>query len=566
MAGYAPVPAWSHGTNAAYFTTVYLIPIVVARTIPALDYFDIAFPRTLTGRCQAFAVTVAFVLPIISLVLLCVMVQKRIWLKTVRDDSSTAPSTTTVVSTLVHALAPTAFACLLTATFQVVFFASPVGAAGNPVMGWAVAGLSPEYKLFVVSTVGELGLVFGLGWVAALLAGHLLGVVRRGHWYAFLTAWLVAEVLGGWTLSDVGMWHDPSIGQWPQSVAPHLRVSCLCAGGSHHDRSKNTSNNVLPYNRTADILRRIELRLAAGDDLVVLSEAALRQRLHAEQLQWNADNPGAVVAVTYLEPVQSVLANSTSDKHYNSIELLQASSGSVLTYYKNRPVPVLETPYIAAGEHAPDPVEVVFTPLSSTENGGTNTTRTNRTLRVAAAICFDFDFPAVLRHARSADLVIGPSNYWSSLGRSLWSDNQYRAIENGFTLFKCARNGISGAVDGAGRILAAEPTLAGETFVSQIPVQEGRKTAFADAGGDWFGWINVGLSIVWVVVAFWPMRETLVEQQEANGTADDDAVLVPARDGTGDMEAPLLGPHENDALDTEEGQTMAASDEPPPQT
>jgi predicted amidohydrolase len=379
--------------------------------------------------------------------------------------------------------------------------------------------------------------------------------------------WAATQIGGGWRLAAGMGLGDTSIETWPLTLAPDLHVSCLCAESSHHHHGGGGGSN-------ETMLDRINARLAAGDDLILLSEAALRQRIRPDELSWPEDNPGAVVAVTFTEPVQNVVPNTTSTKLYNSIELLQAGQ-SIMRYDKNRPVPVMETPYVAAGNEPPRPTEVVFTPfMPSTTAIATGTWqeeedeqmqsgRTSVTIRVAAAICFDFDFPDVLRHARTADLVIGPSNYWSSLGRNLWSDNMYRAIESGFTLVKCARNGISGAVDPLGRTLAAIPTLAGDTYTAQVPVQPGVSTIYAHYGGYRFGWACVGLSVAWILVALFGPLAAAPAAPDGEGGADHRAGDHPDRNVGGDaeatgivgsevdggLEAPLLSQAERDGLD-----------------
>ena len=142
-------------------------------------------------------------------------------------------------------------------------------------------------------------------------------------------------------------------------------------------------------------------------------------------------------------------------------------------------------------------------------------------MKVSSAICFDFDFPYLLRHANDADLVVGPSEYWASLGRNLWGDNIFRAIENGFTLIKCAKDGISGAVDPYGRIIAALPTLEDSVHLMEVPVQNGVNTFYA-SGGFAFGWLCLAICpLIFYLHHVDTVRAATAESAESEEGADE---------------------------------------------
>jgi len=261
------------------------------------------------------------------------------------------------------------------------------------------------------------------------------------------------------------------------------------------------------------MISRVNDRLTAGDDLILMSEAAISEPVSPNMFQWPMKtNPGAVVAVSFFEQINNTAKQEDDNvKYYNSIELLQANT-TIYRYNKNRPVPILED-IVVAGAQSPEPLNIVFTPIMKNQTvSSNNSRRSNMTLKVATAICFDFDFPSVIRQANGADLMIGPSNYWGSLGQNLWSDNIYRAFENGFTLFKCSRNGISGAADPFGRTLAYHPTLPGDTFTAQVPIQPRVITIYANYGGHYFGWICVMLSPILIVCAYQARSQAVIEE------------------------------------------------------
>jgi len=95
--------------------------------------------------------------------------------------------------------------------------------------------------------------------------------------------------------------------------------------------------------------------------------------------------------------------------------------------------------------------------------------------RIGSFICFDLDFPALVRQASRArvDLVIAPSNDWPAIDPWNTQMAAFRAIENGFNLVRDVSNGRSLAVDYLGRSLA-------ETDSSLAP--EGSSLTYRPAG------------------------------------------------------------------------------------
>ena len=81
--------------------------------------------------------------------------------------------------------------------------------------------------------------------------------------------------------------------------------------------------------------------------------------------------------------------------------------------------------------------------------------------RLATVICYDMDFPALLRQAgqAQADLLLAPASDWAPVkfGHAQWAT--FRAIENGVSLVRPTREGLQIAVDHQGRVLASADSL-----------------------------------------------------------------------------------------------------------
>jgi apolipoprotein N-acyltransferase len=149
------------------------------------------------------------------------------------------------------------------------------------------------------------------------------------------------------------------------------------------------------------------------------------------------------------------------------------------TYLKTRPAPG-ERGLFRPG---PGTVPTVTTPLG----------------RLANVICFDLDYPALVRqagHART-DIMLAPSDDWPAIDPQHAQRAAFRAIENGFSLVRQSSNGLSTAVDYDGRVLAATDYFHTnqQVLVAYLP-EHGTRTIYATIG-DLFAWLAaIGLLVL----------------------------------------------------------------------
>jgi apolipoprotein N-acyltransferase len=125
--------------------------------------------------------------------------------------------------------------------------------------------------------------------------------------------------------------------------------------------------------------------------------------------------------------------------------------------------------------------------------------------RLANAICYDLDFPGMIRQAgqSGADLLLAPSDDYPAIDPAHSHDATFRAIENGFSLVRQASKGLSMAVDYQGRVVAATDyyTTDQQTMVAYVPMH-GVRTIYASIG-DLFAWLCVIGLVALTGVAVW---------------------------------------------------------------
>src|SRR5580765_4670599 len=179
----------------------------------------------------------------------------------------------------------------------------------------------------------------------------------------------------------------------------------------------------------------------------------------------------------------------------NKLVLIDPSGHIVTSHLKNRPVIGWEASIMRRGHEG--------VPVVATETG-----------RMAAAICFEADFPDFIRQAghNDADLLILPVNEWKSIKNIHFQMHVFRAIENGVPLVRAAASGLSAAVDPWGRVFGVSDFYAAgdRTMTAQLPM--GRVPTLYAQSGDWFSWLCVaGLAAMLSVVVL-GIEKTSVKQ------------------------------------------------------
>jgi apolipoprotein N-acyltransferase len=152
----------------------------------------------------------------------------------------------------------------------------------------------------------------------------------------------------------------------------------------------------------------------------------------------------------------------------NKLVVVDPAGEVAVSYFKARPVP--GDPETGASEGIP----TIATPFGNTAFG----------------ICYDLDFPGLIRQAGRAgtDVMIVPARDSAAMDPSHTRMALFRAIENGCSLVRQTDEGLSAAVDYQGRVLASMDhfTTTDRVMIAHVPTR-GVATVYARVG-DVFAW------------------------------------------------------------------------------
>jgi apolipoprotein N-acyltransferase len=388
-------------------------------------------------------------------------------------------------------LATLVFPCTMVAADFAIGRWSPYGT-------WGSVAYTQSHNLplvQVVAVTGMAGVTFLMAWFAAIAAWAWRG--PRGVSgasavvLAYALVWGVVVVGGGLRLAsipdDVPSVRVAAIG-WPQDIVQE--------GATGFARALDASLPAPERNRMRAIFARIQQRFLqdtmrearAGSRIVLWPENnAMTFREDEGDFLRRARRVAQDTGV-YLLMGMATLQPGAARPLENKAVLFDAAGNLAFSYRKTTVVPVsLEARANQRGDG--------WIPVSDSPYG-----------RLAAAICFDLDFPPLIRQvgvARADILLVPASEPSASIKRVHQAMAVFRAVENGVSLLRAARWGLYAAVDPHGRIMGeVDGEGAGSrAMVAQLPVT-GVYTLYAQIG-DVFAWLCVGGLAVLVVFSVW---------------------------------------------------------------
>ncbi len=373
-----------------------------------------------------------------------------------------------------------------------------VNALLSPYATWGAVAYTQKERLAlvqIVSLTGLHGLSFLVLWFASTGAFAVQGARRPALVCGGVL--LSALTFGALRLSQSrAAEHDLTVGLVTPDVQTYLsRVDGPNAALGAAIRATSRRQTVTGPARKAfdlrsaalatELLDRTARAAAQGARLVVWSEGALMVAADGEAAFLTragdlARETGMHLALAYL-----TLSLDGSGRIENVAVLVGPDGQTLWRYLKAHPVPGLES--CVRGTTGPPVVATALGTLST-------------------ATCFDADFPAFVRPAARADLLIVPSDDWREIDASHSAMAAFRAVELGVPLVRSASAGISTAVDAYGREIAALPYFRGEERLLVARVGMSRTTTLHAATGDIFPMACVAGLLVLLAAAFRAQR------------------------------------------------------------
>lgn len=113
--------------------------------------------------------------------------------------------------------------------------------------------------------------------------------------------------------------------------------------------------------------------------------------------------------------------------------------------------------------------------------------------RIGSAICFDMDFPSLIKQTgkTNIDIMLVPGSDWDEISPYHSYVASIRGIENGFNMVRSVFKGFSASFNYKGQLISSNDFFKTDEviFYSDVPVK-GHKTVYAFLG-DYFAWLCI---------------------------------------------------------------------------
>lgn len=143
---------------------------------------------------------------------------------------------------------------------------------------------------------------------------------------------------------------------------------------------------------------------------------------------------------------------------------------------------------------------------------------------LSGVICWDMDFPAVIRQAgqQGVDILLAPSRDWVEIDPLHGEMAVFRGVENGLTVVRQADGGLSLVSDRFGRVVDSYSHFASDDWSLRVQAPVDGVATIYSRTGDWVGWLA---AISFVLLAGWAL---VAGRRRPVATASTDGATAPA--------------------------------------
>lgn len=340
----------------------------------------------------------------------------------------------------------------------------------TPFASWGVAAYTQSHTFSMMQTLslaGMPGLSFLVYWIQMAIADLMVNRnLSRWNFYTPLVLVFTLLIYGGlrYELSK---------------FKGHETIKVAAIGTDSDVAGFPLPSDEVNSKVKASLFARTELAANSDAKLVVWNEAATFI-LPDEDAEWSkslsilADSLNIHLFAAYIVPL-----SEKPMKYENKYRFYDPQGKLLHTYFKHQPVP--SEPAIKGTE----PLEVFD--LSGITTGG--------------VICYDYDFPYLAKGygQLDADLVADPSSDWRGIDPIHTRMAAYRAVEQGHSILRSTRFGLSAAITPYGEFTAQMSSFdsGDKVMIAHLPTQ--RVKTIYSLIGDIVIYFSAGL-ILWFFI------------------------------------------------------------------
>ncbi len=311
-----------------------------------------------------------------------------------------------------------AFPALLTILEWLQYTFTPLGS-------WGVAAYTQAGNIYIIqilSVFGMAGLSFLIYWVNSSIADFIMNKYIVKVKTVLPLAIVIVIIVFGYLRADL----SKIVANETMTVAA-IGTDSDIGGPDLPTESKNTKDIQAIFNRT-------RIAANAGAEIAVWNEASFlltpdNEKAWQDSISALAKDNNISIVAAYV-----VLLSESPFRYENKYVFFSQKGNKCNEYLKHEPVP---------GEPAVKGRSKLETNLVSNSH-------------IGGAICYDYDFPYLARanYSAGADIVALPSSDWRGIDPLHTEMAAFRAIEQGHSIIRSTRFGLSAAINPYGEMTA----------------------------------------------------------------------------------------------------------------
>lgn len=337
----------------------------------------------------------------------------------------------------------------------------------TPFASWGVMAYSQLHSnniMQLVSVFGIAGLSFLIYWINISIAQIILSKKISFHSFYLPCSLLLIVTIFGTLRIDIG------------KSRGHKTLTIATIG-----TTSGVSGLPLPSKESNDkvidgLFEKTKEAGSSGAKIIVWNEAAFYtlpqdERTVVDSIIARAKEYGISIVASYVMPV-----SENPFRYENKLLFINPRGEVEYSYLKHQPVP---------GEPAIQGKETFKTVQIASST-------------VGAAICYDYDFPYIAGEygKLKTDIVVVPSSDWRGIDPLHTRMAAYRAIEQGHSVIRSTRFGLSAAISPFGEMISQSSSFDENSriMIADIP-SNGFETIYSNIG-DVFIFLCIGFIII----------------------------------------------------------------------
>lgn len=317
--------------------------------------------------------------------------------------------------------------------------------------------------LQLVSITGIWGVTFFITWTASIINWLWDNYFEKSKIY------LAFRVFGIPFLSII-IW-----GQFRLSHAidsPTVRIAAINSTKEEYHHRMKTNHDTLVEKANQGFLTNCKIAASSGAEIVFGRETLISVPVDYETNFIGKAKSIAISDSIYIGiPIHVIPKESSNENPENKIIWISPTGETLFTYHKAKPT------YPGECDYGDGIIKYFDSPYG----------------RIGSAICFDMDFPSLIKQTGKLDIdiMLVPGSDWQEISPYHTYVASIRGVEHGFNMVRSTFKGFSASFNYKGQLLSSNDFFKTDEVIlySDVPVK-GEKTVYSVLG-DYFVWLCI---------------------------------------------------------------------------